>query len=79
MRRPASQGTFFGSRSFDALPTLDKGLQFQQNIEKLSPGIIVVEVRKNQLPYYQAIQQELLSAVNRIAPGRVVPVLSLRF
>jgi hypothetical protein len=39
----------------------------------------VVEVGKNQIPYYQAIQQKLLFAVERIALGEVVHVLGLPF
>lgn len=64
--------------SFDALLTIDKGLEFQQNLKKLSFGVIVAEVRKNQMPHYAAIAQDLLTAVNRIAPGQVIHVSGLR-
>lgn len=65
--------------SFKALITIDRGLEFQQNLKKLSIGIVVVEVRKNQIPYFRAIEAELLVAVEKVAPGEVVHVLGLPF
>jgi predicted nuclease of predicted toxin-antitoxin system len=59
---------------FDVLLTIDKSLEFQQNLKKLSLGVIVVHVRKNQIPHYQAIQQDLLAAVEIIAHGQVIHV-----
>jgi predicted nuclease of predicted toxin-antitoxin system len=62
------------SKSFNVLLTIDKSLEFQQNIKKLSLGVIVVEVPKNQVHYYRAVQLDLLAAVKRIAPGQVIHV-----
>jgi hypothetical protein len=63
--------------SFNVFLTIDKSLEFQQNLKKLSLGVIVVHVRKNQMPYYRAIQQDLLDAMQRIAPGRIIHVSEL--
>jgi hypothetical protein len=60
--------------SFDALLTLDKSLEFQQNLKKLSFGILVVTVPKNQVYHFEAIQELLLTALDAIGPGVVIHV-----
>jgi hypothetical protein len=40
------------SKSFNVFVTIDKSLEFQQNTTKLSFGVIVVAVPKNQIHYY---------------------------
>jgi predicted nuclease of predicted toxin-antitoxin system len=39
---------------FDVLLTIDRGLEFQQNIAKFRLGLVVVHVPKNQIAHYQA-------------------------
>ena len=60
--------------AFDVLITIDRSLEYQQNLRKLSLGVVVVDVPKNQMPYYVAVGIELLSAVNRLRPGQVIHV-----
>jgi predicted nuclease of predicted toxin-antitoxin system len=60
--------------NFDALVTIDRGLEFQQNLAKFSLGAVIVSVSKNQVAYYRAIEKELLDAVERIHPGEVIRV-----
>jgi hypothetical protein len=62
------------SRSFDGFLTIDRSLEFQQNLKRLSLGVVGAEVPKNQARYYEAIQKDLLSAVERVAPGEVIHV-----
>jgi predicted nuclease of predicted toxin-antitoxin system len=62
------------AKSFDVLLTIDKGLEFQQNFQNLSLVLIVVAVRKNQMPYYQALQQQLLAAIENLSPGQIIHV-----
>jgi hypothetical protein len=45
-----------------------------KNLRKLSLGVVVVDVPKNQMPYYVAVGRDLLSAVNRLRPGQVIHV-----
>ncbi len=59
---------------FDVLVTIDRKLEFQQNIAKFRIGLVVVRVPKNQLRYYQAIREELLWAIQRVQAGEVVHV-----
>jgi predicted nuclease of predicted toxin-antitoxin system len=65
---------------FDVLLTIDNGLEFQQNIAKFRLGVVVVHVPKNQIAHYEAIQQEILLAIENVRPGEVrhVPTLSNR-
>jgi len=59
---------------FDVLLTIYRGIEFQQNLAKLGIGVIVVEVPKNQMRYYLAVQKELSAAVDEIGQGRVTHV-----
>jgi predicted nuclease of predicted toxin-antitoxin system len=59
---------------FDVLVTIDRKLEFQQNLAKLRIGVVVVRVPKNQFRYYQAIREELLWAIQRVQAGEVVHV-----
>jgi predicted nuclease of predicted toxin-antitoxin system len=60
--------------SFDVFLTLDRKLEFQQNISKLRLGLLVVQVQKNQIAFYRAIRTEILAAVSEIRPGNVIHV-----
>src|SRR5271155_3035615 len=61
---------------FDVLISIDRGLEFQQNLQRLELGVIVVMVPKNQLLYYESVAAELRAAVQDVQPGQVVHVLS---
>jgi predicted nuclease of predicted toxin-antitoxin system len=56
---------------FDVLLTIDRSLEFQQNVGKFHIGVVVVHVPKNQIAHYEAIQQALLLAVEEVRPGEV--------
>ena len=59
---------------FDVFLTIDRKLEFQQNVAKFGIGVVVVRVPKNQLRYYQVIRKELLWAIQRVQAGEVVHV-----
>ena len=61
-------------RSFDVFVTIDRSLEFQQNIEKLALGVIVIRVTKNQMPFYVELKSEILAAVGEAQAGCVVHV-----
>ncbi len=61
-------------QQFDVLITIDGNIEFQQNIPKLQMGIIVAHVAKNRLVHYQALQRDLLEAVETIQAGQLVHV-----
>jgi predicted nuclease of predicted toxin-antitoxin system len=56
---------------FDVLLTIDRGLEFQQNIARFHLGVVVVHVPKNQIAHYEAIQKELRLAVELVRQGEV--------
>jgi hypothetical protein len=57
-------------KDFDALLTIDRSLEFQQNLSKFRIGVIVVHVPKNQLAYYRAIQKEISPPWSKPAPAK---------
>ena len=59
---------------FDVFLTIDRGLEFQQNLSRFKLGIIIVHVAKNQLPLYRLIETEILEAVEMIRPGQALHV-----
>ena len=59
---------------FDALVTIDRGLEFQQNIKRFSIEVVIISVRKNQVAHYRVIEKELLDAVVGIRPGEVIRI-----
>ncbi len=61
---------------FDIFVTNDKGIEHQQNLSKLSLGILVVSVRKNTIEYYRPIFAELRQAASKVRPGQVLTVIS---
>jgi hypothetical protein len=59
---------------FDVFLTIDGSLEFQQNLSKLTLGIVVVHVPKNQVVHYQRVQNQLSNAIESVRPGAVVHV-----
>src|SRR5271167_2811949 len=54
--------------------TLDRNLEFQQNIKILSFGIVVVRSRSNRVIDLVPYISDILSAANQVGPGRVITV-----
>lgn|ERR1700722_8326548 len=61
---------------FDVFVTLDRNLEYQQNLSSLALGIVVVRVRDNKIASYQPKFGELLRAVQAIRPGEVIRIQS---
>jgi predicted nuclease of predicted toxin-antitoxin system len=61
-------------QEFDVLVTIDRSLEFQQNLFKLQIAVVVVHVPKNQLNHYRMIVEELLTAIEEAQPGKVTHV-----
>ncbi len=59
---------------FDVFLTIDKGFEFEHNLEQLSFGIIVVETVNNQMLSYERLLEELVRQIRTVASGRVVRV-----
>lgn len=54
--------------------TLDRNLEFQQNIKILPFGIVVVGARSNRIADLSLHIPNIPQAVNQVGPGRVVTV-----
>lgn len=59
---------------FNVLLTLDRGLEFQQNLARFQIGIVVVHVAKNQVTYFRDLHENLLKAVREVGLGQVIHV-----
>ena len=56
---------------FDVLVTLDKGLQFQQNLEDRQIGIVLIRSKSNRMADLQQHTQACLAAIESIRPGQL--------
>src|SRR5882672_751459 len=61
---------------FDVLVTVDQNLEHQQNLAKLSFGVVVVAVPDNNIKYFRPIFSKLLKAIESIDPGQVIHIVS---
>ena len=59
---------------FDVFVTLDKNLEFQQNLSRLRLGVLVALVPDNKMSSYQPILARLKEAAETVQPGRVIRV-----
>ena len=57
---------------FDVLVTLDKGLQFQQNLEDRQIGIVLIRSKSNRMADLQQHTQACLAAIESIQPGQLL-------
>jgi hypothetical protein len=58
----------------DAFVTLDRNLEFQQNIKILSFGVVVVRARSNRIVDLTPHIQGILKSVIDIHPGQIIAV-----
>jgi predicted nuclease of predicted toxin-antitoxin system len=63
-------------REFDVLVTIDGSIEHQQNLARYRIAVVVVQVPKNQVSYFAAIQDRLLAAVENARAGEAVNVRS---
>jgi predicted nuclease of predicted toxin-antitoxin system len=59
---------------FDIFLTIDKGFEFEHNLNKLLFGVIVLETANNQMPSYERVLEELVRLIPCVAPGQVVRI-----
>ena len=60
---------------YDVFLTIDKGFEFEHNLQKFSFGIIVLTTANNQMPSYERVLEELVRQIQRLSPGYVVHVI----
>ena len=59
------------SGQFEALITMDQGIEFQQPLGKQSFGVVLVIARSNRLTHVRALVPELLDVLRELQPGEV--------
>jgi predicted nuclease of predicted toxin-antitoxin system len=59
---------------FDVFVTIDRSLEYQQNLRKLNFGILVIRVPDNKIGSYRPLFPELLMAAEALQPGEVVRI-----
>lgn len=61
-------------REFDALVTMDRNLEYQQNLRVLDLGVVVLRAHSNAYDVVAPLMPEVNEALRRIHAGQVVRV-----
>jgi hypothetical protein len=56
---------------YDAFVTMDRGIEFQQNVSALSFGVLVVRARSNRVADLQPLVPAILDALALLRPGQL--------
>jgi len=72
-RRAVASGGGLG-----ALVTVDRSLEYQQNVAVAGMGVVVILARSNRIANLLPLTPDVLTALATLAPGRVVRVGSSR-
>lgn len=59
---------------FDALITLDRGIEFQQNIAGLSFGVLLVRAPSNRMVHLEPLVPAILEVLPLLRPGQLYRV-----
>lgn len=54
--------------------TLDRNLEFQQNVVALPFGVIVVQARSNRMLHLRPLIPALVQALEQVAPGTLMRI-----
>src|SRR5437879_4629568 len=66
------------SGAFDVLVTGDQSIEFQQNLQGIALGLVVVEARDNRTETFVALAPRIAHAIQNVKPGQVVRVVDIR-
>jgi len=59
---------------FDCFLTVDRNLQFQQNVVGLTIGVVILHAQGNDLSSLQPLMPNVRSVLDQLTPGQVVNV-----
>lgn len=59
------------SRRCDAFVTMDRGLEYQQNLSGLTFGVLVLRARSNRLADLRPLVPEILEVLSNLASGQL--------
>ena len=63
------------SKVFDALITMDRGIEHQQNLRKYTIGVILISAKSNRLQNIQPAMPRVNQLLKTLKSGQVIPVL----
>ena len=66
-------------QSFDVFVTVDQNLEHQQNLAKLTLGIVIVAVPDNNIKFFIPLFPDLRKAVGLVGPGQVIHIVHPEF
>ena len=59
---------------FEALLTVDRNLEFQQNLRASGVGVVLVLSRTNRLKELRPLVKDILDAIAAVTPGALIKV-----
>jgi predicted nuclease of predicted toxin-antitoxin system len=59
---------------YDALVTMDRGIEFQHNLSTLPFGVLLLRARSNRMMHLQPLVPPILDALPTIKPGELLRV-----
>jgi hypothetical protein len=62
------------AKEFDALISVDKNLQYQQNLDALPITVIVLDAKSNELPYLLPLIPKLEQALANLLPRTFIRI-----
>lgn len=62
------------AETFAVLVTIDQRMRYQQNMGRLTIGVVVIEVPDTRLVHLRALVPELREAIARVGAGEVIVV-----
>ena len=62
------------AETFDVLVTMDKSIEYQQNISEYAIGVIIISARSNKLQDIQQAMLEVNQVLRDVQPGQVIHV-----
>ena len=61
-------------KQFDVFLTVDRNLSFQSEVTRFAIAVVVLHAKGNRLSDLRPLVPELLSVLETVVPGQVVPV-----
>jgi len=61
-----------GEAEFHAFVTVDRGIEFQQEVARLPFGVVALRARSNDIVDLRPLMPAVLSALGNIAPGQLL-------
>jgi hypothetical protein len=56
---------------YDALVTMDRGIEFQQNLNTLAVGVLLIRAPSNRMLHLQPLVATILAALPALKPGQL--------